>query len=314
MSITLLQGDCRELLDILEPGSVQVIVTSPPYWRLRKYTDDPREIGQEPTPAEYVQSLVDVFAKVWRVLRDDGALFLNLGDSYANDTKWGGKTSGKHASGLQGTTYIGRNRMQTGLPSKSLIGLPWRVAFALQDAGWILRNDCIWHKPACFPENVDDRFTRDHEYIFFFTKQPHYYFNANAVREESAPSSQARAQYNGREPSRKSKAGSAAGVWQAPVSTAKAYGQGRNKRTVWSIPLQPLRDEHYAAYPQRLVETCLLAATRPGDTVLDPFAGSGTTGRAALALQRKAVLIDLGYSELQERRTDGVQVQMVELL
>lgn len=308
MTITLLQGSCLEILPTLPEKSVQAVITSPPYWGLRKYTDDAREIGNEPTPAEYVQGLVNVFAECWRVLRDDGALFLNLGDSYANDTKWGGKTSGKHAVGLQGTNYIGRNRTQTGLPSKSLIGLPWRVAFALQDAGWVLRNDIIWHKPACMPENVDDRFTRDHEYIFFFTKQPHYFFNT--VREESAPSSQARAQYNGRDASPKSKSGTAAGVYGAPVSTAKAYGKGRNKRTVWSIAPQPLRDEHYAAYPPKLVETCLLAATQPGDTVLDPFAGSGTTGRVALALQRKAILIDIGFAEMQERRTDGVQVEL----
>jgi len=141
--ITSLHGDCLELLPTLPPASVQCIVTSPPYFGLRRYSDDPREIGNEPTPAEYVDHLVSVFTAAWRVLADDGTLWLNLGDTYAHDTKWGGRTSGKHAAGLQGTQCIGRNRHVTGLPSKSLIGIPWRVAFALQDAGWVLRNDII---------------------------------------------------------------------------------------------------------------------------------------------------------------------------
>lgn len=188
--IELLQGDCREVLPTIPERSVQAVITSPPYWGLRKYSDDEREIGNESTPAEYVRALVTVFSEVWRLLKDDGTLWLNLGDAYANDTKWGGQTSGKHASGLQGTQYIGRNRTQTGLPSKSLIGLPWRVAFALQDVGWVLRSDIIWHKPSVMPENVNDRPTRDHEYLFLFSKQPHYYYNAAAIAEpcRSGPS------------------------------------------------------------------------------------------------------------------------------
>lgn len=308
MTITLLQGDACEMLRTLPPASVQCVVTSPPYWGLRKYTDDPREIGNEQTPAVYVQNLVDVFSETWRVLRDDGTLFLNLGDSYANDTKWGGKTSGKHAGGLQGTTYIGRNRTQTGLPSKSLIGLPWRMAFALQDAGWVLRNDIIWHKPSVMPESVTDRFTRDHEYIFFFSKQSHYFFNAAAVAEPSTGQTGAAANFK-----RTTKdhiiPGQSAAQHRLDRKPTESRGT-RNKRTVWSIPSQPLRDEHYAAYPQRIVEICLLAATQPGDTVLDPFAGSGTTGRTAMILQRNAVLIDLAFGDLQEKRTDKVQVEM----
>jgi DNA modification methylase len=308
--IDLRYGDCLEVLRELAAGSVQCCVTSPPYYGLRVYTDDPREIGNEPTPAAYVAALVAVFDEVRRVLRDDGTLWINLGDAYANDTKWGGTTGGKHARGLHGTTGIGRGRTNTGLPSKSLIGIPWRVAFALQEAGWVLRNDIIWHKPACMPENVTDRCARNHEYLFLFSKQPQYYFDHEAIREESAPSSQARARYNNGHASPKSKAGAESGVWGAPVSTKKAYGQGHNKPTVWSIPLRPLRDAHYAAFPEGLVEPCIRAGSRPGDTVLDPFVGSGTTCRVAESLGRDSIGIDLAYQDLQMKRTDNLQIDM----
>ena len=313
--ITLLHGDCRDILPTLPEQSVQMCVTSPPYWGLRRYTDDRREIGNEQTPAEYVQNLVAVFTEVWRVLRDNGVLFLNLGDAYANDTKWGGRTSGKHAAGLQGTADIGRNRHNTGLPSKSLIGLPWRVAFALQDMGWVLRNDIIWHKPAGMPENVDDRFTRDHEYLFFLSKQPHYYFDQTSivVPAKRAGNTQTFGGAKGRaytpspgDPNYRN----GGEQWGRTITT----GETRNLRTVWTIPTQPLRDEHYAAFPEALVEPCILAGSRPGDTVLDPFVGSGTTCRVAERLQRHSIGIDLAYQELQERRTDGVQVMMTEVL
>lgn len=310
--IDTLHGDCRELLPALDAGSVQTIVTSPPYWRLRQYTDDPREIGQEPTPAEYVAALAAVFRECRRVLRDDGTLWLNLGDAY--------QTSG--GKGAQGKTGQRANRTFTadasqaapkraGLPPKSLIGLPWRVAFALQDDGWVLRSEIIWHKPNAMPEAVTDRPTRSHEHLFLFAKQPCYFYDAAAIAEESAPSSLARAQYNDKNnPPPKSVSGVAEGVYKGVVSRKRAYGQGRNARTVWSIATTPIRDEHYAPMPQTLAERCIKAGSRPGDTVLDPFGGSGTTGRAAVALGRRAVLIDLGYQELQARRTDGVQMKL----
>lgn len=381
--ITTLHGDCTELLPTLAPGSVQTIVTSPPYFGLRRYSDDPREIGNEPTPAEYVDHLVAVFTEAWRVLADDGTLWLNLGDSYANDTKWGGRTSGKHAAGLQGTQFIGRNRHLTGLPSKSLIGIPWRVAFALQDAGWVLRNDIIWHKPNSMPENVNDRLARDHEYLFLFSKQPHYYFNAAAIAEPVRRADQP--QYMraveialesgltnehidairavgitdaGKGRVTQSGAGKNDPRLQALADEAKAVLKGyyreflttsaadsfersgnkrsqsvvpgnnathrddrddvqynkltRNRRTVWTLTTEGLRDEHYAPMPEKLIKPCILAGSRPGDTVLDMFAGSGTVLRVAERLQRNSIGIDINadYIEIQKRRTDGVQVEL----
>lgn len=313
-------GDCRDILETLPENSVQMCVTSPPYWGLRKYTNDPREIGQEETPHAYVQALVAVFSEVWRVLRDDGTLWLNLGDAYANDTKWGGQTSGKHAHGLQGTDYIGRNRTKTGLPSKSLIGLPWRVAFGLQESGWILRNDIIWQKPSVMPENVDDRFTRDHEYLFLFSKQQQYFFDAAAVAEpcRSGPSDvrkmmEQRDRIGGKttqadDPLLKAST-------RTNIGRKRGVGNGvtRNRRTVWSIATQPLREAHFAAFPENLVEPCIRAGSRPGDTVLDPFGGSGTVARVCERLGRSWTLIELNqdYIELQERRTNGVQKELL---
>lgn len=320
MSITLLQGDAREMLDALGDGSAQMIVTSPPYWRLRRYTNDPREVGQEDTPSAYAAALADVFERCRRVLRDDGTLWLNLGDAYANDTKWGGRSGGKNYTSAAGGCIGQRAKSSTGLPPKSLIGLPWRVAFALQDAGWVLRNEIIWHKPSVMPEAVTDRCARDHETLFLFSKSPRYFFDHKAIS-EPIKSSLDTPSWTER------KAGGATAGNNGVSATYQrgVHGRGmrhdlggqdglRNPRTVWSISAQGLRDEHYAPMPQALAERCIKAGSRPGDTVLDPFAGSGTTGRAALALQRNAVLIDLGYADLQERRTDGVQVQMVELL
>jgi DNA modification methylase len=302
--IDTLHGDCLTLLPTLDAGSVQTIVTSPPYWRMRQYTDDPREIGQEPTPAEYVAALVAVFRECRRVLRADGTLWLNLGDAYANDGKWGGSTGGKHAGGLHGQQGPGRKKVSTGLPPKSLIGLPWRVAFGLQDDGWVLRNDIIWHKPNAMPRPVTDRCITDHEYVFLFAKQGHYYYDHLAVTEPATD-------YTPHTKGRQRGVGGRHDAFATPIGNVGTVAPGlRNARTVWSINTEALADEHYAPMPQTLAERCIKAGCRPGDTVLDPFGGSGTTGRAAVALGRRAVLIDLGYQELQARRTDGVQMRL----
>jgi DNA modification methylase len=315
MDITQHHGDCLAILPTLEPQSVQCIVTSPPYWRMRQYTDDPAEIGQEPTPAAYVAALVAVFDAARRVLRDDGTLFLNLGDAYADDRKWGGSTGGKAAQGLHGQAGPGRAKVTTGLPPKSLIGLPWRVAFGLQDAGWVLRAEIIWHKPNAMPESVTDRPTRDHETLFLFAKQARYYYDAAAIAEpltESRPIQAWAERKAAGEPMRRGDPRTSGHITR--TATLSSNADTRNARTVWSIATTPLADAHYAPMPLALAERCIKAGSRPGDTVLDMFGGSGTTGRAAIALQRHAVLIDLGYQELQARRTDGVQVRMTALV
>ena len=184
-------GDCRDVLATLPAGSVQCCVTSPPYFGLRDY-GHPGQIGLEETPDEFVAGLISAFDAVRRVLADDGVLWLNLGDSYANDGKWGGSTGGKHVSSLHGDSGIGRQKRMTGLKPKDLIGIPWRVAFALQADGWYLRQDIIWAKPNPMPESVRDRCTKAHEYVFLLSKGPRYYFDANAIAEGLAPASVAR--------------------------------------------------------------------------------------------------------------------------
>ena len=327
MTITTLHGDCRETLATLPEKSVQCVVTSPPYFGLRKYSDDPREIGQEPTPALYVAAMVDVFAQVWRVLRDDGVVFLNLGDSY-NGTKVG-NTNGGASSGLKRDGRDESSRLQTnnalskdmasmdfkkalapGLKEKDLIGIPWRVAFALQDDGWYLRSDIVWSKPNCMPESVTDRPTRAHEYVFLLTKSARYFYDLEAIREDPRPhnkAAQGKPQYSPKMgPNR---------IHGTKEQNIKTYAvvKGGNKRTVWTIATQPYSGAHYATMPEALIEPCILAGSRAGNTVLDPFGGSGTVGRVAMRLQRSAVLCELNadyITEHIEKRTDGVQVEL----
>lgn len=291
-------GDCRAVLASLPAESVQCVVTSPPYWGLRDYGAD-GQLGLESTPDEYVAAMVEVFRVVWRVLREDGTLWLNLGDSYAS----GGRGSMGEKGGLDGSRHnqtesrravekMGRS-VPAGYKPKDIVGIPWRVAFALRADGWYLRSDIIWHKPNPMPESVTDRPTKAHEYLFLLTKSERYFYDTDAVREESSPSSIARARYNGGTPSPKSVAGAEAGVFCGPMSTAKAYGQGRNKRSVWTVPTQPFRGAHFATFPPALVEPCILAGSAPGDTVLDPFNGAGTTGVVALQHGRRYIGIEL---------------------
>jgi DNA modification methylase len=324
-------GDVREQLRLLPDASVQCVVTSPPYWGLRDYGVS-GQIGLEHTPYEYVEALVDVFTHLWRVLAPDGVLWLNLGDSYANDEKWGGSSSGKHVQALHGDTGIGRGRRDTGLKPKDLVGVPWRVAFALQAAGWWLRSDVIWSKPNPMPESVTDRPTKSHEYIFMLTKSERYFYDAEAIAEpassamlqqmdqgydglgikdyESAgvqnPSSvKARIIANARRKSdslgvngrnvqaTNSEASRRDEIGAFNNNPALRGAVTRNARSVWTITTQAYPDAHFATFPEAIPERCIKAGSRVGDLVLDPFCGSGTTGQVALRLGRCFVGVEL---------------------
>lgn len=246
---TIQHADALTFLRGLPDGCVQTIVTSPPYFGLRDYGVD-GQIGLEQTPQEYVAALVAVFREARRVLRDDGTLWLNLGDSYAQDKKWGGSTGGKHVKSLHGDSGIGRNRHKTGLEGKNLIGIPWRTAFALQDAGWILRSEIIWSKPNAMPEPVTDRPTKAHEQIFLFAKSQHYYYDQEAIAEPSQ--SEGGGDF--------SQAYADAQPEHGGLSARKSYTT-RNKRSVWTVSTKSFKGAHFATFPTELIEPCILAGS-----------------------------------------------------
>jgi len=314
----------------------QCCVTSPPYFGLRDYGHE-GQIGLEKTPAEYVAAMVEVFRCVRDVLADDGVLWLNLGDSYANDAKWGGSSGGKHVQALHGNTSIGRTKNGTGLRPKNLIGIPWRVAFALQDDGWNLRQDVIWHKPNPMPESVTDRCTKSHEYLFLLTKQERYFFDHVAIKEPAAPASIARwaqnvdaqvgsdrvpGKTNGnmkavggprskrdtfkREDSKRAEAipGQSVGTHRPDRAESTFDTATRNRRSVWTVAPRPYKGAHFAVFPPELITPCVLSGSRPGDLVLDPFMGSGTTAQVARSLGRRWLGCELNpaYAALQRAR------------
>lgn len=263
--------------------SVQCVVTSPPYWGLRDY-GVPGQLGLERTPEEYVEKMVAVFREVRRVLRKDGTVWLNLGDSYAHSSSG---SDVRNVGGFQGEQIRANPKMadayQTrkkdlpdGLKPKDLVGIPWRVAFALQADGWWLRSDIVWAKPNPMPESIRDRPTRAHEYIFLLTKSERYYYDQDAIREPLAD----------------------------PEALARIAAQGANARTVWTIPTEPYPEAHFATFPTELARRCILAGTKEGDLVLDPFAGSGTTLLVADTLGRLSVGLELNpeYVALAEKR------------
>jgi DNA modification methylase len=301
MTVRILHGDCRQVLATLRAGSVHCCVTSPPYFGLRDY-GIAEQIGLEPTPDAFVAELVAVFREVRRVLRDDGTLWLNLGDSYAATTK-GSSGVGKNATN-KGTLIADRSwQVPPGLKAKDLIGIPWRVAFALQADGWYLRQDIIWSKPNPMPESVTDRCTKAHEYVFLLSKSARYYFDAEAIAEPSlTPLS------NGYEASG-TKDATARATEQMRTRVAGSCGAAatRNKRSVWTIATQPFSDAHFATMPPELAETCIAAGCPPGGVVLDPFGGAGTTGLVADRLQRDALLIELNqaYASMANKRITG---------
>lgn len=270
--LTIHGGDCREVLASLPAESVNCVVTSPPYWGLRDY-GVAGQFGLEATPEEYVANMVAVFREVRRVLLDYGTLWLNLGDSYGEQ--------------------------------KQLVGIPWRVAFALQADGWYLRSDIIWSKPNPMPESVTDRPTKAHEYVFLLTKSPRYFYDVEAVREPNVTVGDRR-EGNGRHAYDGKWDGTGNdGTQQAFVTINPA---GRNRRSVWTIATKPYPGAHYAVMPEALVEPCVLAGCPKGGTVLDPFGGSGTVARVANRLSRRAVLIDLNpeYLDQQMKRNADI--------
>lgn len=285
--VTLYHGDAREVLAGMPEQSVDCIVTSPPYFGLRDYGVD-GQIGAEISPAEFVAALVAVFREARRVLADDGTLWLNLGDSY--QSSGGMEGVGPNAKvGSAKRQAVGRTRPRSGLPAKNLLGIPWRVAFALQEDGWILRNDIIWHKPNAMPESVTDRLSNRHERLFMFSKEPRYWFDLDPIREPHVS-----------EPGREGENFMRGQKAMRPVGpNSGSYSEGgRNPGDVWTIATQPFSEAHFATFPVALPERCIQAGCKPGGTVLDPFSGSGTTGLAAARHGRKYVGIDLNRDYL----------------
>jgi DNA modification methylase len=291
----LLVGDNRKTLATLPDGVAQTCVTSPPYWGLRDYGHD-EQIGLEQTPDEYVAQLVTVFREVRRVLSDDGTLWLNLGDSYANAS--GGTAGGQGATsqraGRANVESQRRASCPSGLKPKDLVGIPWRVAFALQADGWYLRSDIIWAKPNPMPSSVKDRPTCAHEHVFLFAKSERYYYDADAIAEPAT----GRASGNGFKRDHRISQG-------AGRDTQWEGADTRNARNVWTICSKPYGGAHFATMPPALAKRCILAGSRPGDTVIDPFFGSGTTGESAEALGREWIGCELqeDYVPLINERT-----------
>lgn len=312
-TISLYCGDALEVLQELPAGSVHCIVTSPPYWGLRDYGVD-GQIGLEPTLEDYIANLVAIFAEAQRVLRNDGTLWLNLGDSYTN----------------------GGRRVPAGLKPKDLCGVPWRVALALQAAGWHLRCDIIWSKPNTMPESAKDRPTRSHEYVFLLSKQPYYYFDAVAIAEPAAESTlvrielaESRADEMPRDELINYKTCETARISQPrykdprdhlvckPRFEGTADGMVcpmRNTRSVWHIPIQPFPGAHFATFPEALAERCILAGCPAGGTVLDPFIGSGTTAVVAHRLECNCVGIELNKAYLRDIAVPRIESETAQMV
>ena len=313
----ILIGDCRESMRqlIAEGVKVQMCVTSPPYWGLRDY-GVAGQLGLEPTIQEYVANMVEVFRLVRELLADDGTLWLNLGDSYARAGGWSNNNGLDGVATRQESDRAMSNmaadggasqKLAQGLKSKDLCGIPWRVAFALQADGWWLRQDIIWAKPSPMPEPVTDRCTKAHEYLFLLAKSERYYFDAAAIAEPSIDPESLR----GRNPRRGDRFTESdpdgMGRTRKGFSAIEAgtVFTTRNKRSVWTVATQPYSEAHFATFPPKLIEPCILAGSRPGDIVFDPFFGSGTTGEVAQRLGRQWIGCELNpaYEKLGADRT-----------
>jgi len=299
----ILEGDCIQSLKSLPEGIVNTCVTSPPYYGLRDYGEE-GQVGLEQTPEEYVQKLVEVFREVKRVLRDDGTLWLNLGDSYSG--------SGKGPAGNLGKTHNEREMTHThvsgkvpdGLKPKDLIGIPWMVAFALRNDGWYLRQDIIWHKPSTMPESVTDRCTKAHEYIFLLSKSKTYYYDAESIKEPVKQDWGTRDRTNGKYHN--------TGTGLNPHTGLQKSYEKANKRSVWSVTTKPFHGAHFATFPPDLIEPCVIAGSPEGGIVLDPFFGSGTTGLVAMRNNRKYLGCELNseYISIANERLKPVETEI----
>ncbi len=277
MKDTILFGDCRKTLSAFLPNSARMCVTSPPYYGLRDYGGENDQIGQEQSPEEYVNEMVNVFREVRNVLTDDGTLWLNIGDSYYNYRKDGcipKQTFSNNRQDLPVTTPRRSNKLK-GYKEKDLIGIPWMLAFALRADGWYLRQDIIWNKPNPMPESVRDRCTKSHEYVFLLSKNQNYYFDVDAIKEPT-----------------------------------------RRKRSVWNVQTKPYKDAHFAVYPPELIIPCIKAGSEKNDIILDPFMGSGTTAMVAKELGRYYIGCELheDYGKLIKNRVSTVRGDLKEFL
>jgi DNA modification methylase len=301
---TIYEGDCIETMKQWPDQCVQTCITSPPYYGLRDYGHE-GQIGLEETPEAFVAKMVEVFREVKRVLRDDGTLWLNLGDSYAGSGKGSNPDGTAHASSLtgkqgthkgttEGTRPIQKAR-EIGLKPKDLIGIPWMVAFALRADGWYLRQDIIWHKPNPMPESVTDRCTKAHEYIFLFSKSQKYHFDNEAIKEQTGREGGAPRVFGAKKQE---------GTLRQDIGRDFVDDGTRNKRSVWTVTTKPYSGAHFATFPPDLIEPCILAGAPEGGIVLDPFMGSGTTAHTALRAGRKYVgcELNLEYIKLANER------------
>lgn len=308
MQNSIIHGDCLEKLKDLSDNSIDCCVTSPPYWGLRDYGVD-GQLGLEKTPQEYVKNMVDIFREVRRVLKDEGTLWLNLGDTYAGggNNRGKGKTkslsekqrSNRGANGQVGECMPMPKPKDYGLKPKDLVGIPWRVAFALQESGWYLRQDIIWHKPNPMPESITDRCTKAHEYIFLLAKSPKYFFDYQAIKEPAT----------GLKPGNINKTAGAKKCYHKKGTISENLHligprETKNKRSVWTVTTKCFKGAHFATFPLDLIEPCILAGCPKNGIVLDPFFGAGTTGVAAKKNGRNFIGIELNpeYIEIAKKR------------
>jgi DNA modification methylase len=332
----ILVGDAIDKLREIPEDSMDCCVTSPPYWGLRDYGVE-GQIGLEETPAEFLDRLVEVFREVRRVLRPDGTAWVNMGDCYAG----GGRGGDTGKSGLQGSTEsqdkskakygagprVGhgssfrRDRMPRQdkphklvptLKAKDLVGMPWRLAFALQADGWYLRSDIIWHKPNPMPESILDRPTKSHEYVFLLARSERYYYDADAIREAYSPATFERQAYGWESTGNRLQTHQPVVKDRDDGEYSKLNAGGRNRRTVWTIPTAPFAEAHFATFPEALIQPCILAGSRPGGAVLDHFMGAGTTALVSLKAGRKFMGVELNpeYAAIARRRIEPEMNQL----